>query len=123
VFRRFKDHVGVTPRLCELAKGVGKENDRLRQFANFLVRGTPFALGQMNTVLRYCQQYDDPLFVEFKSWVQREVPSALGLVPRLFEIANMRNPATHSEGLTLDMETLTRFTRLCREVLEEIAQR
>jgi tetratricopeptide (TPR) repeat protein len=122
VFQRFKDRVGATPRLRELANRGGNEKDRLRLFANFLVGGTPFALGQMNTVLRYCQQYDDPLFAEFKSWVEIEVPSALGLVPRLFEIADIRNPDTHGEERTKNIDT-NRFTRICREVLEELAQR
>ncbi len=119
VFRRFKDHVEATPGLRKLAEEVGEGDKRQRPFADFLVRERPFALGQMNYVLQNCQKYQDPLFVEFKCWVQREVPCALGLVSRLYEIGSKRNPISHGEQLTVNTED---FTRLCREVLEQLAQ-
>jgi hypothetical protein len=119
VFRRFKDHVEATPELRKLADDVGEKDERLRQFADFLVRGRPFSLGQMTHVLKNCQNYQDPLFVEFNSWVQREVPCALGLVARLSEIGKTRNAVSHGRQVTVDPEG---FTRLCREVLEQLAQ-
>jgi tetratricopeptide (TPR) repeat protein len=119
VFRRFKDHVGATPALRKLAEEVGKGDERQRPFGDFLIRERPLALGQMNYVLHNCQKYQEPLFVKFRCWVQREVPCALGLVPSLYKIISKRNPSSHGDEILVDTE---RFPRLCREVLEQLAQ-
>jgi tetratricopeptide (TPR) repeat protein len=120
VFLKFREYVLGRPQLCELAQGVPKENKRLRPFADFLASGEPFALGQMNFVLQTCQKVEDPLFSEFKSWVQREFPSVLGLVSRLYQIKDTRNPLSHDGEAPITPED---FTVFCREILEGIAQR